>query len=144
MRIKSSFAGLFVLFVVAGVSYAVTQDQPFMTAARGSLQQAKSELQRAQHNKGGHRANAIQLANQAIAEINKGIAFDRRHNHPQPANVETTTPDQPHMQAALNHLKSARTSLEKATNDKGGHRAKALNLVNQAIDQVNAGIAAAM
>jgi len=48
---------------------------------------------------------------------------------------------QPHMQAALTHLKQARTSLNRATADKGGHRERAIELVNQAIDQVEAGIA---
>ena len=48
---------------------------------------------------------------------------------------------QPHMQAALTHLRQARTSLNRATADKGGHRERAIELVNQAIDQVEAGIA---
>lgn len=47
---------------------------------------------------------------------------------------------QPNMQAALNSLRSAANSLEKADRDKGGHRAKALQLTRQAIDQVQAGI----
>jgi len=46
------------------------------------------------------------------------------------------------MQAALDHLKSARKNLDKANADKGGHRAKAIALVNQAIDEVNLGISA--
>ena len=49
---------------------------------------------------------------------------------------------QPHMQAALQHLRSARTQLQKATHNKGGHRVKAISLVNQAIDEVQKGIAA--
>ena len=48
---------------------------------------------------------------------------------------------QPQMQAALNNLKQARTNLNRASADKGGHRERALELVNQAIDQVQAGIA---
>jgi hypothetical protein len=48
--------------------------------------------------------------------------------------------DQPRMQAALDALKTARRELEAATNDKGGHRRKALSLVNQAINQVEQGI----
>ena len=48
--------------------------------------------------------------------------------------------DQPHMQAALGHLESARAELEAATADKGGHRAKAIGLVNDAIAQVKKGI----
>jgi hypothetical protein len=48
--------------------------------------------------------------------------------------------DQPHMQAALEHLRAARESLQTADADKGGHREKALRLVNQAIEQVEKGI----
>ena len=48
--------------------------------------------------------------------------------------------DQPHMQAALEHLRLAKGELEKADVDKGGHRVKALALVNNAITQVEKGI----
>jgi hypothetical protein len=48
--------------------------------------------------------------------------------------------DQPHMQAALDSLKIARAELDKADQDKGGHRARALKLVNEAIEQVEKGI----
>src|SRR5689334_21615616 len=41
---------------------------------------------------------------------------------------------QPKMHEALNSLQAAREALEKADADKGGHRAKALDLVKQAID----------
>jgi hypothetical protein len=51
------------------------------------------------------------------------------------------TADQPNMQAALDHLREARESLDKASADKGGHRARAIQLVNDAIAQVEAGIA---
>jgi hypothetical protein len=49
---------------------------------------------------------------------------------------------QPKMQAALSELRAARASLEQALADKGGHRVKAINLVDQAIAQVEAGIQA--
>ena len=49
--------------------------------------------------------------------------------------------DQPHMQAALDALRLAKRELEQATTDKGGHRARAMGLVNQAINQVERGIA---
>ena len=48
---------------------------------------------------------------------------------------------QPKMRSALDSLKSARTSLEAATHDKGGHRKRALDLTKQAIDEVQKGIA---
>jgi hypothetical protein len=47
---------------------------------------------------------------------------------------------QPHMQAALQHLREAAEELQKADKDKGGHRVQALNLTQQAINHVQAGI----
>jgi type VI protein secretion system component VasK len=48
--------------------------------------------------------------------------------------------NQPHMQAALQHLQAAAEELQRAEHDKGGHRAKALNLTQQAIAHVKEGI----
>jgi hypothetical protein len=48
---------------------------------------------------------------------------------------------QPHMRNALGFLQSARSELNMAERDKGGHRTAAVNLVNQAITQVQAGMA---
>ncbi len=47
---------------------------------------------------------------------------------------------QPNMQAALDHLQVARRELTQAAADKGGHRAKALALVDEAIGQVREGM----
>jgi len=47
---------------------------------------------------------------------------------------------QPHMQAALAHLQGAKAELQDATTDKGGHRVRAIALVNQAIGEVEAGM----
>jgi hypothetical protein len=49
---------------------------------------------------------------------------------------------QVHMHNALTDLQSAATQLQVATADKAGHRQNAIDLVNQAIHQVNMGIAA--
>ena len=138
MKRKSLFA-LLSLLVVCSLVHATPPDQPNMESARANLQNAKANLLTAEHNKGGHRAKALGLVNQAITEVNKGIAFARRHNH---AETFAPTPDQPHMEAALNFLRSARSDLDKANADKGGHRANALRLIDQAIDEVKAGIEA--
>ena len=50
------------------------------------------------------------------------------------------TGGQPHMQAALDHLQSARSELQAANSNKGGHRERALQLVDDAIGEVRAGI----
>lgn len=47
---------------------------------------------------------------------------------------------QPHMNVALDHLRAARTALEKAEADKGGHRAAAIDLTDRAIHEVEAGM----
>jgi hypothetical protein len=57
--------------------------------------------------------------------------------------IATANPGQPNMEAALGQLREARASLQKAVPDKAGHRNKAIGLVDQAIAQVQAGVAAA-
>jgi len=47
---------------------------------------------------------------------------------------------QPHMQAALDHLKAARAELQAAEPNKGGHREKAIELTEGAIVQTEEGI----
>jgi hypothetical protein len=48
---------------------------------------------------------------------------------------------QPHMNEGLAFLQSARGELQAATPNKGGHRERAIGLIDQAIDEVRAGIA---
>jgi hypothetical protein len=130
---------LLITLITSAIVYA-TPDQPNMESAKTNLQNAKANLMAAEHNKGGHRTKAINLINSAIAEVNRGINFARRNNH---AITEVSpVPDQPHMEAAMKFLESAKSDLERATNDKGGHRANALRLTNEAIDEVKLDIAA--
>jgi hypothetical protein len=134
---RKRIAGILVLLAsLAAISYA---DQPRMQAARVNLQQARAQLQGALRNKGGHRGQAIVNINAAISEVNQGILFDRRHNHVLLATVGSS-PDQPRMQRALELLHDAKSNLEAATSDKGGHRARAIGYVNNAIDEVKKGI----
>ena len=143
MKARSIFAAIMLLGLVA-IAGAVP-DQPLMQAARSSLQTARGELQKAMTDKGGHRVKALSLVNSAISEVNAGIAYDRRHNHASSLTLDTLfagAPDQPHMQNALNSLISAQDSLNRASEDKGGHRVKALGYVSDAIDEVKKGIEA--
>ena len=144
MKYRPIFAAA-LLLGMATIAAAVP-DQPFMRAARADLQTAKNQLQRATPDKGGHRVKAISLVNQAIAQVNAGIAYDRRHNHASTLKAESLfagAPDQPHMTAALAALESAKNNLERASADKGGHRGRALDLVKNAISEVKKGIDAA-
>jgi hypothetical protein len=48
---------------------------------------------------------------------------------------------QPHMAETVTMLQTARAELVQATPNKGGHRERALGLIDQAIAEVRAGIA---
>lgn len=48
---------------------------------------------------------------------------------------------QPHMNESIALLQSARGELAAATPNKGGHRERALGLIDQAIGEVRAGVA---
>ena len=51
-----------------------------------------------------------------------------------------TVPDRPAMQKARSNLQAARAELRSAKHNKGGHRGKAIEYVDTALVQVNAGI----
>src|SRR6266705_4923360 len=55
-------------------------DQPNMQAALRLLQQAQQRLESATQDKGGHRAQAIELTKRAIAETQAGMAFSNQHS----------------------------------------------------------------
>jgi hypothetical protein len=48
---------------------------------------------------------------------------------------------QPHMMESIAFLQSARGELQAATPNKGGHRERAMGLIDQAIGEVRAGVA---
>lgn len=54
---------------------------------------------------------------------------------------QTAAAVEPNMQNALQALQSAHDWLQRATPNKGGHRERALRMVEQAINEVRAGIA---
>ena len=71
---------MFLIIVICSLFFVggrVSADQPHMRNALNALRNARSELQMASSNKGGHRARAIDLINQAISEVKKGIEYAR-------------------------------------------------------------------
>jgi hypothetical protein len=75
---KLRFGVLALLFALcfaaigAGAAFAT---QTYMVNARTDLRSALTNLESAQSNKGGHRANAINLVKQALNEVNLGIEY---------------------------------------------------------------------
>jgi hypothetical protein len=81
MKLHRLVIALLVITAIASgfVAGRASADQPRMQAALEHLRQARHELEKADHDKGGHRDNAIRLTNDAIAEVERGMRFDRRH-----------------------------------------------------------------
>jgi hypothetical protein len=74
-RVKAALvAGALVMATGAGYGIGFAQGQPHMQNALGFLQSAKSELNMAERDKGGHRTAAVNLINQAINQVEQGIA----------------------------------------------------------------------
>ena len=79
---RRSFLKAFVLTLVLALGFIVGQlsaAQPHMQSALSDLRSARSELNRASSDKGGHRNKAIALVNEAIDQVERGMRYDRRH-----------------------------------------------------------------
>ena len=78
---KRLFVALLVVVAVSGGFFVgrASADQPMMQSALEHLRAAKADLERATHDKGGHREKALRFTNDAIAEVERGIGYDRRH-----------------------------------------------------------------
>ncbi len=135
LGITSMLTALTLATAGAGIAHA---EQPDMYGARNDLQQAIGALQAAQDDKGGHRVTAINLAQQAIDQVNMGIEFAGGpfdgYFPPPPPQIG------PAMNNGVGYLQLAADELRAASENKGGHRVAALNLTEQAIDEVNQGI----
>ena len=70
---------LVVVLVVGFVAGQVSAAQPMMQQALTHLRAAKRDLNKATSDKGGHRNRALELVDEAIEQVEKGIAYDRRH-----------------------------------------------------------------
>lgn len=108
--------------------------QPNMQRALASLVNAQKSLEIATPDKGGHRTKAIDLVKRAIKETQLGIEYDRTHKN------DNQNVNQSNMRQAISSLQEAQKYLERATRDQGGHRVKALELIQQAIRETQLGI----
>ncbi len=70
---------LTLILAVGFIAGHLSAAQPQMQAALRHLRSAKADLNRATADKGGHRARAQELVDQAIEEVERGISYDRRH-----------------------------------------------------------------
>jgi len=77
---KKVFIWIIGIMLLVGLSTAVMAErQPAMHAALAHLREAREALKDASADKGGHRVRAIKMINQAIEEVERGIAYDNKH-----------------------------------------------------------------
>jgi len=81
MKLHRLVIALLVITAIASgfVAGRASADQPHMQAALEHLRMARTELEKAERDKGGHRAAALKLTSDAIAEVERGISYDRHH-----------------------------------------------------------------
>ncbi len=72
----SLLRGALILAAAVTISFVTNAlaAQPHMDAALGYLQQARAELQQAEHNKAGWRVKALKDLDQVIADVQAGKA----------------------------------------------------------------------
>jgi hypothetical protein len=77
MNRRMLIAAIAVVGLLIPLAYA--ENQPRMQHALQALENARAQLEKAEHDKGGHRVKAIELINHAIAEVQAGIEYDNIH-----------------------------------------------------------------
>ena len=142
---RSAGASLVIVLLLSAVPVVAfgSKTDPYMKSTRTQLMKARAHLFAGEADKAGHRAQAIAYTSQAIDEITAGMKSNHHHHAvPQTAEIFATTTLAEatevgsHMRKALIHLKQAKENLGAAAPDAGGHRAKAFELIDKAIEEV--------
>lgn len=74
-----ALAGALAFGIATAGNTASADPQPHMKVALATLKTAKGQLEKATTDKGGHRARALKLTEEAIEETKKGVEFDNKH-----------------------------------------------------------------
>ncbi|MBC8031946.1 MAG: hypothetical protein H7Z16_17820 [Pyrinomonadaceae bacterium] len=130
---------LLLLSSLAEVSLGYETD-PYLKSTRTQLMKARAVLIAGEDDKDGHRAKAMAYTFAAIDEVEAAMKSRAHHARLQTGETFATsiaaTPAGSNMRKALIHLKQAKENLGAATPDAGGHHAKATELIDKAIVEV--------
>ena len=77
-KLAGAMAAVVLLVLTFWAGRASAVPQPNLEAALGHLEQAKTALERAEHNKGGFSVKALELVNQAITAVHEAIALGNK------------------------------------------------------------------
>jgi L-lactate utilization protein LutB len=136
---RRSFIAIGAVCVVLAVASSVNAaDHPHMVAALGEMKEARKELKEAGTDFGGHKAKALEALDYAIEQVDKALrAVGVDPVYVRPAkDAYKSYKNYPHVHHALNELRVARTSMKEAATDFRGHKAKAIEAVDTAINQL--------
>lgn len=130
---------IFLLSSLAVVALGFKTD-PYLKSTRTQLMKARACLILAEEDKAGHRNKAMAYTFAAIAEVEAAMKSNSHHAQTgeflsTPTSIATTLP-RSNMEQSLIHLTQARENLGAAAPDQGGHRAKAMEVIDKAIVEV--------
>lgn len=113
------------------------------------LRATKKELEAADHDYGGHRADAVKAIGAAIHQLHEALQYETgkgagasggKHVAPLPSGDETQRVSNRHLRHAIVVLRATKAELEAADHDYGGHRADAVKAVTHAMHQLEAAL----
>src|SRR5215469_6837665 len=140
-----SVAIVLVLGLSALTTLAAPEAHPNIRKAIAALRDARQEMNRANNDFCGHKAEALKATDYAISQLQEALRYDRaglvENDLSKASYVKvslTTEPYErfPRIRAAMDALKLARDDMQNAAHDFGGHRAKALEATDGAIEQL--------
>jgi hypothetical protein len=149
---RKTFCGILTLLALTVALLAPTpsiaggEAHPLIKRALNALQSARSDLQNAAHDYCGHRVEALEATNTAINELQQALdcAANRSGGAPEidAAAESNAAGDErhPNINRAINALGAAEGDLQNAARDYCGHRAKALDAVRGALNQLRLAI----
>lgn len=155
MTVKRSGMAILALATSLGVLTTLSQAQkqpgpkPTATAASASAQtasadyqsaiaqmrSAKAYLEKAGDHWGGHRVHAIESIDKAFQAL--GVSTESTPNELQSGNTDEPTM----MNNGISGLHAARSEIAKSTNALGGRKAQALSHIDQALQELQKGVA---
>ena len=79
VKLTSLFTALVLMLALtlSSASSASPERHPAIRKAIGALEAAKSDLEHAAHDFGGHRVEAIEAINRALDQLHKALEYDR-------------------------------------------------------------------
>lgn len=134
------------LLIASSVLPALGKTDPYMKSTRTQLMKARAHLFAGEKDKGGHREQAVAFTSAAIDEVTAAMKSSHHASASDASEVSTTNTFAEvgsHMRKALIHLKQAKENLGAAAPDAAGRKAKAMELIDKAIEQVEKAHAAA-